>query len=236
MPTEVAEKPLPKLSETEQREMEEERRTRSTFRSASREVYSKNRGRYVRWFSKRLGFRLHITKSRRVQGDVVGESEIRPGLSIKFNGGELILDRQDPDYELINKRLREHHYYSLKHLVCVDDLDAEEKKRTTQKSIGVSKRHQLREIGVMSDKKAAQIMQVMGVKTQKDYDALAKKSKAQAEEIEKLKGERNDRNRELARAGNPGPGNPDGGDGRGNGSDGDLGGSGPNPEGSPNPS
>lgn len=246
MLTEVAEKPLPKLSETEQREMDEERRTRSTLRGASREQYSKNRNRYVRWFSKRLGFRLHLTKSRRVEGDVRGEFEMRPGLSVKFNGGELILDRQDADFDLIDKRLREHHYFSLKHLICVDDLDAEEKKRTTRGSIGVNKRHQLRKIGIMSDKTAAQIMSVMGVKTQKDYDALAKKAKGQAEEIEKLKdpnagqrlkdleaevqrlkGERDARERRNV-------GNPDAG--RGPEATGDLGRTGPKTGRGPNPS
>ncbi len=186
MPVEapVADKPL---SETEQREMDETARNRSTYNNIAPEKYTKNRSRYERWFSKRKGFRLHITKTRRVEGDIPGEWELKPGLSIKFRGGELILDKKDPDYPLIHKKLMEHHYYTLKHLVCVDELEAEEKKRLTPSNIGVNKRHQLRKIGFMDDKKAEQIMSIMGVKSQKEVAALTKKAKALEEENKALK-------------------------------------------------
>lgn len=188
MPTEAPEKTkLKPLSEVEQMEMDEEVRNRIQTPSISREAFAKNRPRYQRWFSKRLGLRIHITKSKRVAGDVVGESEIRPGLSIKFMGGELILDRHDPYYDLITKRLREHHYFTLKHIVCVDDLDAEEKKRTTQSTIGVSQRHQLRAVGVMSAKQQNDILHVLNVKSTKEFDALAKVAKGLKAENEKLK-------------------------------------------------
>lgn len=188
MPTEAQEKTeLKPLTEVEQMELDEEVRNRTQTPSVSREAFAKNRPRYQRWFSRRLGLRIHITKSKRVAGDVVGESEIRPGLSIKFMGGELILDRHDPYYELIVKRLREHHYFSLKHIVCVDDLDAEEKKRTTQSTIGVSQRHQLRAIGVMSAKQQNDILRVLNVKSTKEFDALAKVAKGLKEENKQLK-------------------------------------------------
>ncbi len=188
MPTEAPTKDkLKPLTEVEQMQMDEEVRNRMQTPSISREEFTKNRPRYERWFSKRLGLRIHITKSKRVAGDVVGESEIRPGLSVKFMGGELILDRHDPYYELITKRLREHHYFTLKHIVCVDDLDAEEKKRTTQSTIGVSRRHQLRAIGVMSAKQQNDIMRVMNVKSTKEFDALAKQAKGLKAENERLK-------------------------------------------------
>ncbi len=188
MPTEAPEKTkLKPLSDVEKMEMEEAVRNRMQTPSISREAFAKNRPRYQRWFSKRLGLRIHITKSKRVAGDVVGESEIRPGLSIKFMGGELILDRHDPYYELITKRLREHHYFSLKHIVCVDDLDAEEKKRTTQSTIGVSQRHQLRAVGVMSAKQQNDILHVLNVKSTKEFDALATEAKGLKAENERLK-------------------------------------------------
>ncbi len=186
-PEVIEKKPEFKLDDVEQMEMDEEVRTREQYNSIHRTKYADNRNRYERWFSRRLGFRLHITKSKRVATDVPGESEIRPGLSIKFMGGELILDKADPFYALMTKKLRNHHYFALKHLVCVDDLDAEEKKRTTQKTIGVSQRHQLRAIGVMSPKQQDEIVRVLGVKSSKEFDALAKEAKSLKEENKKLK-------------------------------------------------
>lgn len=178
---------LKPLTKVEKMEMDDNVRNRIQTPSISPQVFSKNKPRYQRWFSKRLGFRLHITKSKRVAGDIVGESEIRPGLSVKFMGGELILDRHDPYFELIEKRLREHHYYQLKHLVCVDDLDAEQRKRTTQNTIGVSERHQLKRIGVMSAKQQNDILRVLNVKSSKEFDALTKLAKGLKAENEKLK-------------------------------------------------
>lgn len=183
-PAKDALKPLTKV---EQLEMDDDVRNRIQTPSISPQIFAKNKPRYQRWFSKRLGFRLHITKSRRVAGDVVGESEIRPGLSIKFMGGELILDRLDPFFDLIEKRLREHHYFQLKHLVCVDDLDAEQKKRTTQDTIGVSQRHQLKQIGVMSQKQQNDILRVLNVRSSKEFEALTAVAKGLKAENEKLK-------------------------------------------------
>lgn len=182
-----AKKELRPLTEVEQQEMDDAVRNRIQTPSISPQVFSKNKPRYQRWFSKRLGFRLHITKSKRVAGDIVGESEIRPGLSVKFMGGELILDRLDPYFDLIEKRLREHHYFQLKHLVCVDDLDAEERKRTTQGTIGVSQRHQLRAIGVMSAKQQNDILRVLNVKSSKEFNSLAALAKGLKAENDKLK-------------------------------------------------
>jgi len=188
MPPEVTDKTkLKPLTAVEKMELEESSRNRIQTASISAQVYAKNKPRYQRWFSKRHGFRLHITKSKRVASDVVGESEIRPGLSIKFMGGELILDRHDPYFDLIEKRLREHHYFQLKHLVCVEDLDAEEKKRTNAGTIGVSQRHQLRKIGVMSAKQQNDILNVLNVKSSKEFDALTKLAKGLKEENERLK-------------------------------------------------
>lgn len=188
MPPEAPEKEkLKPLTKVEQMQMDDEVRNRIQTPSISRDELTKNRPRYQRWFSKRHGFRFHITKSKRVQGDVVGESEIRPGLSVKFMGGELILDRHDPYFDLITKKLREHHYFSLKHIVCVDDLDAEEKKRTSASTIGVSQRHQLRKIGVMSAKQQNDILRVLNVKSSKEFDTLAKLAKGLKEENKQLK-------------------------------------------------
>ena len=177
------------LSDEEKRTMEEDRRKRDTMPSISQQVYKNNKGRFERWFSKRKGFRLHITKARRVMGAREGEWEIQPGLSIKFGGGELILDKLDPDYKLITKRLREHHYFDLKYLICVDDLDKEAKKKTTQASIGISTKHRLRKLGIVNPKKQAEILSLLDVKSQNDWDTLEKKAKAQEDEIKRLKEE-----------------------------------------------
>lgn len=189
-PETIAKDTLPPLSKTQQMEMDEDVRTRMQTKSISHEVFTKDRPRYQRWFSKRLGWRLHITKSKRVQGDVVGEYEMRQGLSVKFMGGELILDRKDPYFDLITKRLREHHYFDLKHIICVDDLDAEEKKRTSQKTIGVSQRHQLKQIGIMSQKQQDDILKVLNVTSTKEFNALAKVAKGLKEENKELKDSR----------------------------------------------
>ncbi len=193
------------LSAEEKKIMEEDRLKRDTTPSISQQVYAINKDRYERWFSKRKGFRLHLTKARKVEGAVQGEWEIRPGLSIKFGGGELILDKLDPDYKLISKRLREHHYFDLKYLICVDDLDKEERKKTTQASIGISTKHRLRKLGIVNPKKQNEIMSLLDVKSQKDWEELEKKSKDQEAEIKRLKEEANAR-RDAGGSGGSGDG------------------------------
>jgi hypothetical protein len=126
---------------------------RTFVSSADTEAVYADPGRFEHWRCRYLEARYVILHARRVQGDVVGESYLKPPLIAQFKDGHLFLDREDPQFNLISGYLHRHSDMKDRTLFCVSDIqdEAEKKEMATTRHVGKSDKVKLQAIGVYGE-------------------------------------------------------------------------------------
>jgi hypothetical protein len=167
--------------------------SRSVIESASMNDVKDEPSRYEHWVCRYGGARYVVRHSKRVQGDVVGESFIKPPLVAQFGNGQLFLDRDDPDFDYVSKYLHKHGDIKAGSLVCVSDLEADQRSSIDPETVGKSRRAQLQLFGIRDKGHEKAVREALNIADQKEGAQLREENadlKARVEVLEKKLGQK----------------------------------------------